>query len=129
MSKLNWWKTSSIVFLLCAATPVGGRAQTLTTLFNFDGTPGANPSAGLIQATDGNLYGTTASGGGGLCYYGCGTAFKMTPSGTLTTLYSFCSEYDCGDGEGPLTGLVQATNGNFYGTTYGAPRTTARFSS
>ena len=46
-----------------------------------------------------------------------GTVFKITPSGTLTTLYSFCSKSGCADGAYPHAGLVQATDGNFYGTT------------
>jgi uncharacterized repeat protein (TIGR03803 family) len=46
-----------------------------------------------------------------------GTVFKITPNGALTTLYSFCSQSGCTDGAGPYGGLVQATNGNLYGTT------------
>src|SRR5260370_10489288 len=74
---------------------------------------GRNPFAGLVQAVDGNLYGTTVSGAA----HGDGTVFKITPSGTLTTLHSFCSQSGCPDGEFPQTGLVQATDGDFYGTT------------
>jgi uncharacterized repeat protein (TIGR03803 family) len=48
---------------------------------------------------------------------GCGTVFKITPSGKLTTLYSFCTQTNCSDGLAPGAGLVQATDGNFYGTT------------
>jgi uncharacterized repeat protein (TIGR03803 family) len=99
-------------------TPAG----TLTTLHSFDGTDGANPYAGtLLQATDGALYGTTFAGGGSNndCNGGCGTVFKMTLAGTLTTLYSFCSQFECADGIWPYTGLAQGTDGNFYGTTYG----------
>jgi hypothetical protein len=48
-----------------------------------------------------------------------GTIFKITPSGTLTTLYSFCSQTECSDGEYPEAVLVQGTNGDFYGTTSG----------
>jgi uncharacterized repeat protein (TIGR03803 family) len=65
------------------------------------------------QATDGNLYGTTAYGGTNLN----GTLFEMTIAGKLTTLYSFCSQTGCPDGNFPLAELVQGTNGNFYGTT------------
>src|SRR5208283_2780235 len=83
----------------------------LSTLHSFDGTDGANPFTGLVQATNGDLYGTTGSGGKGY-----GTVFKITPSGTVTTLYSFCSQSNCTDGEHP-SGLVQATNGDLYGTT------------
>jgi uncharacterized repeat protein (TIGR03803 family) len=88
-------------------------AQTLTTLLSFDYTDGATPFAGLLQATDGNLYGTT----GGQGTNGGGTVFKITPSGTLTTVYSFTTCGSCTDGYSPLAGLVQATNGTFYGTT------------
>jgi uncharacterized repeat protein (TIGR03803 family) len=49
--------------------------------------------------------------------YSCGTVFKITPSGILTTLYSYCSQSQCTDGYNPIAGLVQATNGDFYGTT------------
>ncbi len=86
----------------------------LTTLQSFDGTDGAYPYAGLIQATDGNLYGTTFDGGA----YGFGTIFKITPGGALTTLYSFCSQWPCTDGRYPYAGLLQATDGSFYGTTW-----------
>jgi uncharacterized repeat protein (TIGR03803 family) len=89
--------------------------QTFTTLHSFDSTDGATPFAGLILATDGNLYGTT----GGQGTSGGGTVFKITPSGTLTTLYNFCARANCTDGNIPIAGLVQATNGNFYGTTLG----------
>ncbi len=86
--------------------------QTLTTLLNFDGTDGDSAESPLIQGTDGNLYGTTYGGG----VYDQGTMFKVTAGGTLTTLYSFCSEVNCTDGAEPLAGLVQGTDGNFYGT-------------
>jgi uncharacterized repeat protein (TIGR03803 family) len=93
----------------------------VTTLHSFDGTDGAVPVAGLVQATDGNFYGTTSQGGAnsGCDTLTCGTAFKMTPAGTLTTLYSFCSEASCADGSRPTGALIQATDGNLYGTTYG----------
>ncbi len=67
-----------------------------------------------MQGTDGNLYGTTYNDGGS----GGGTVFKITPSGTLTTLYNFCSQGpSCPDGQLVLAGLVQASDGNFYGVT------------
>jgi uncharacterized repeat protein (TIGR03803 family) len=94
---------------------------TLTTLYAFcsqtDCTDGAYPTAGLIQARNGDLYGTTQTGGENCAPYGCGTIFKITPSGSLTTLYSFCSQSGCADGKGPQAGLVQAVNGDLYGTT------------
>jgi uncharacterized repeat protein (TIGR03803 family) len=96
-------------------TPSG----TLTRLYSLRGTDGAFPW-GLIQATDGNLYGTTLEGGANdLCNAACGTVFKITLSGTLTTLHNFCSESVCADGASPYAGLVQGTDGNLYGTTEG----------
>ncbi len=92
-------------------------AQTFTTLHSFDNTDGAFILAGLIQATDGNFYGTAYEGGANCSPDGCGTIFKITPGGALTTLHSFCSQSNCTDGEYPEAGLIQA-NGNFYGTTY-----------
>jgi len=88
-------------------------ARTFNSLYSFDGTDGARPSAALIQATDGNFYGTAEEGGAN----GYGTVFKITSRGKLTTLYSFCSQNDCTDGNYPYAGLIQATDGNFYGTT------------
>jgi uncharacterized repeat protein (TIGR03803 family) len=90
---------------------------TVTTLHSFDGTDGSGPLAALVQATDGNFYGTTPYGGSGNCDSGCGTVFKITPAGTLTTMYSFCAQTGCPDGMFPYAPLVQATDGNFYGTT------------
>ena len=101
-------------FLLCTMMPYAGRAQTLTTLVNFNGTNGASPLfAPLVQGTDGNLYGTAQAGGA----HRKGTVFKITPTGTLTTLYSFCAQSRCADGAVPYSGLVLGTDGNFYGTT------------
>jgi uncharacterized repeat protein (TIGR03803 family) len=96
-------------------TPSG----TLTTVYSFcsqsNCTDGDGPLAGLVQATNGDLYGTTGNGGAN----GGGTVFKITPSGTLTTLYSFCYYGNlCPDGSYPVAGLIQATNGDLYGTTY-----------
>ena len=96
-------------------TPSG----TLTTLYSFcpqgppDCSDGRQPFAGLVQGTDGYFYGTTQYGG----INNGGTLFKITSRGTVTTLYSFCSQANCTDGEDPGAGLVQATDGNFYGTT------------
>jgi uncharacterized repeat protein (TIGR03803 family) len=100
------------------ATP-SAQAQTFTTLHSFEGADGASPYAGLVQAVNGSLYGTTGSGGANSGTPG-GTIFKITPNGTLMTLYSFCAVLEnnvCTDGSNPLVALVQATNGNFYGTT------------
>jgi uncharacterized repeat protein (TIGR03803 family) len=114
MSKLSWGKTACAVALLGVATAIASPAQTFTTLVNFNYTNGASPYfMSLVQGTDGNLYGTTESGGAN----GLGTVFKVTPTGTLTTLYSFCAKTNCTDGSVPFGGLVLGTDGNFYGTT------------
>jgi uncharacterized repeat protein (TIGR03803 family) len=87
---------------------------TLTTLHSFDSTDGAVPGT-LVQATDGNLYGTTVEGTpNSFCPLGCGTIFKISSDGLLTTLHAF----DGMDGSGPQGSLVQDTNGNLYGTTF-----------
>jgi uncharacterized repeat protein (TIGR03803 family) len=98
------------------ALAVASLAQTFTTLANFDGANGASPQyMTLVQGTGGNYYGTTTLGGA----YGYGTVFKITAAGILTTLYSFCAQSTCLDGTYPYAGLVQGTNGSFYGTTSG----------
>ena len=97
-------------------TPAGA----LTTLYTFDGTGGIDHNGGLVQGTDGNFYETTAYGGNltacdTLAYSvpSCGTVFKITPDGTLTTLHLF----DSTDGGWPVSGVIQGTDRNFYGTT------------
>ena len=68
------------------------------------------------------FYGTTTAGGVGAgsapsCSgQGCGTIFKITPTGTLTTLYNF-SSFSAPDGASPGCPLIQSSDGNFYGTT------------
>jgi uncharacterized repeat protein (TIGR03803 family) len=95
------------------------------TLYTFcsrqDCIDGAAPSGTLIQATGGNFYGTTLEGGLSSDEWcengGCGTIFKITPEGALTTLYEFCEQYLCLDGAKPNAGVIQGTDGNLYGTT------------
>jgi uncharacterized repeat protein (TIGR03803 family) len=113
-----------MLFLFCAAAGViAAPAQSIffDTLVNFNGANGADPMyVSLVQGNDGSLYGTTSSGGAnGPCRgVGCGTIFKITTAGVLTTVYSFCSQPDCEDGYWPYAGLMQGNNGNFYGTTW-----------
>jgi uncharacterized repeat protein (TIGR03803 family) len=84
----------------------------LNTLYSFTGgKDGGDPQAGLAQGTDGNLYGTTSSGGTN----GDGTVFKISTNGVLTSLFSFTGG---SVGAGPQAALVQGSDGNFYGTTY-----------
>ena len=101
---------------------------TFTTLYTFSATggtnetnsDGANPYGRLTQGSDGNFYGTTRLGGA----YGSGTVFQITPAGVLTSLYSFGAIGTAAgtpgqnlDGLFPVAGLVQGTDGNFYGGT------------
>ena len=90
------------------------------SIYNFSGPDGSAPSAGLILASDGNLYGTTSGGGAN----DEGTIFRLTPDGTLTTIHSFAGP----DGANPVAELFQANDGNFYGTTqYGGAGFTSKF--
>jgi uncharacterized repeat protein (TIGR03803 family) len=121
MCKLSLWKTIGPVGFFCAAAVIASPAQTFKSLVSFNGTDGASPNGPLVQGLDGNLYGTTRNGAGGddcFPFYpsGCGTVFNITPGGTLTTLYSFCSQRNCRDGATPWAGLVLATDGDLYGT-------------
>jgi len=95
-------------------------AGTFTLLYSFtDGDDGAHPKAQLTQGPDGDFYGTTLDGGGQAgakqcSQYGCGTVFKISPQGTLTTLHDFS-----GDQEPAHPGsLTPGPDGNFYGTSY-----------
>ena len=85
-----------------------------TPLVSFDGTDGSQPLLGsLVQGIDGNLYGITDTGGS----YGCGTVFKITTGGVLTTLFNFQGD---DDGCNPDGGLALAANGDIYGSTTNA---------
>jgi uncharacterized repeat protein (TIGR03803 family) len=106
--------SKSVLLFLAAAIALP--AQTLTTLVSFDGPNGAQPYYGsLIQGADGNLYGETNEGGANQA----GTIFSMTSAGVLTTLHNFCIQAGCPDGVDPYGGVIQAPDGNFYGTTDG----------
>jgi len=85
---------------------------TFTTLYSFtNGLDGGFPASCLTLGTDGNFYGESFAGGAGHS----GVTFKVAPEGTVTVLHTFTGE---ADGSGPVGGLVQGTNGIFYGTTY-----------
>lgn len=81
----------------------------LTTLVNFDGTNGAAPRDGLVQASDGNFYGSTPGGGSG----GNGTLFKVSQNGVFSTLVNLTN----GRVDRLFAGLVPGSDGNFYGST------------
>ena len=114
-------KTMFAVVALCAATAMAVMGQTFTTMYSFCTqstqswcADGANPFAGLVQGTDGNLYGTTAFGGACVeASGGCGTVFRITPAGELETIVTFA-----GANANPYGALAVATNGDYYGTTY-----------
>jgi uncharacterized repeat protein (TIGR03803 family) len=111
LRKLGWEKRVRAVLGMYASVAIALQAQFPSV--SFDGTDGANPTAGLVQATSGDFYGTTYSGGAS----GNGTVFRITPGGKLTTLYSFCYLSGCADGAAPSAGLIQGTDGDLYGTT------------
>ena len=113
MKKFGPPRHSCAIVLCCMMMALAANAQTFLTLSTFNENNGAVPSNSLVQGTDGNLYGTTQSGGRAES----GTVFRMTTAGALSLLYSFCSQTNCVDGGLPMGGLVQGTDGNFYGTT------------
>jgi uncharacterized repeat protein (TIGR03803 family) len=99
------------------------RSGTLTTLYTFDHVnDGIFPLSGLTQGSDGSFYGTTVGGGtSDGCYYGCGTVFRITPSGKLTTIHNFNDSNEYAEGTGPASGVTEGSDGALYGTTeYGA---------
>lgn len=87
-----------------------------TVLHSFTGgSDGQQPVAGVIRDADGNLYGTTPTGGNTACDGGCGVVFKIDPSGQESILYSFTGGEG---GSAPLASLTQDSEGNLYGTAF-----------
>jgi uncharacterized repeat protein (TIGR03803 family) len=124
-SKRNWkadnaagfglLKIACVVSALCVMAAVTAAGQGFTVIHDFAGyetESGAEPSFAPIQATNGNFYGTTGSGGGGSCTFGCGTIYQITSDDAFTVLYSF--QYP---DWGPSSILIQASDGNLYGMT------------
>ena len=93
----------------------------MTVLYNFCAQPncadGWSPNW-LTLGVNGDFYGAALGGGA----YSNGTIFRVTSRGTLTTVYSFCALINCADGSFPYGGLIQATDGNLYGTTVSGRR-------
>jgi len=97
---------------------LGGEITTLYTFCLQAGCPdGGDPQGAIVQASDGNFYGTASGGGTG----GGGTIYRLTPTGTLTVLYSFCSTSGCADGDDPVGGLAVGPDGALYGGTESYP--------
>lgn len=102
----------------------GGWAEKVLYGFHNSGKDGFYPQAGLVFDAAGNLYGTTAYGGAGVCNTtaptGCGTVFELTPKAggvwREKVLYSFAG---ASDGENPQGGLIFDSAGHLYGTTAG----------
>jgi uncharacterized repeat protein (TIGR03803 family) len=90
-------------------------AGVVTVMYSFDFTHGSHPNGPLVQGTNGNFYGTT-SGGGSL---DGGVVFKLTSAKVLTVLYNFNAKPGSVDGNLVDAGVIQATDGNFYGVTDG----------
>jgi uncharacterized repeat protein (TIGR03803 family) len=112
---LGWLKLAFIVSALCIAAGMPAVGQGFSVMHDFAGYQtdgGAQPYSAPIQATDGNFYGTTISGGGGPCTFGCGTIYQITADDAFTVLYSFLAP-----DSGPSSRLIQGSDGNLYGTT------------
>ncbi len=120
--------------ILTTASILPANAATLKAVHRFTDTGtstqshyalGNTPSSELLQASDGNFYGTTVYGGSGLCpnnstggVLGCGVVFRMTPQGVVTALYSFPYDKNTGtapNGAFPTAGLIQGADGYLYG--------------
>jgi uncharacterized repeat protein (TIGR03803 family) len=116
-------RRASLAAFLLSGAAVSTQAQSFSALYEFpqNGSLGSDISQmSMIQATDGNFYGTTYGGGDYTGESGgAGTIFRVTLSGQLTQLWAFgCDKNgNCPNGRSPEGGVVQAKDGNFYGTT------------
>ena len=90
---------------------------TLTTLFTFNFTDGSTPPRGWYRPPMRLLRDDVGGQGQHHLRWRLRDCLKITPGGTLTTLYNFCSEGHCRDGSGTSSGLVQAADGDLYGVT------------
>lgn len=88
----------------------------LTSLHTFLGPDGGRPDAGLVQASDGYLYGTTSDDG----QFGNGTVYRIALDGTFQVMYQFGA--NANDGRWPHAALIQVHDGRLCGTTYGGGR-------
>ena len=105
----------AVSLTLCFAAQLLTAQVTVTQVHAFTGPDGSNPRAPLVKGSDGNFYGTTSLGGSGTVNP-FGTVFRVSPNGSFTSLYSFSFQVT---GDEPYAGVIQASDGNFYGTTRG----------
>lgn len=116
---------SASVLALATAAQASDASKGYSTVYAFcqkaNCADGSDPVGAVIVDANGNLYGTTETGGGG-AYGGSsggGTVFRIAPDGTETVLYAFCSLPNCSDGETPYDyKLIMDRSGNLYGTTF-----------
>ena len=124
----NIWPTAPLLYYKKKLIGIGGGAVfalvdvqgrwRLRFWHKFTGGPddGANPAGGVILGKDGNLYGVTEDGGG--TGFGFGTAYKLDPA---THNFSIVYAFTMNDAWMPGATLVQANDGNFYGSTLQSP--------
>ena len=110
---------ATVAMALMITAALSASAQTYTKLYTWPedtrGDTGMGLAGIMTQGRDGNIYGTVGDDNSNAA----GSAFKMTPAGTFTRIYSFCALTSCADGLGPWGGLNLGKDGNFYGTTTG----------
>jgi uncharacterized repeat protein (TIGR03803 family) len=110
---MRWTSIASRQVIAAAAVLVSSSvasAQHLVVLHSFTGWRTEGAPNGLVQATDGNFYGTTPYGGAS----DSGTIFKMTSGGTVTILHAFGNSLN--DAAYPHAGVIRGTDGHSYGT-------------
>jgi uncharacterized repeat protein (TIGR03803 family) len=110
---MNVWKKQCVLLVVFCVCGIPIVAQTFTTVHSFSGADGANPYAGMVQGLDRSLYGTTTDGGA----FGSGNVIRISLSGEVTSLYDFCAQSNCSDGQFPVSTLVMGPDGEFYGVT------------
>lgn len=108
LSGFNLSLLSGVLGMALLATGVHAAAPPVTVLHAFDNTDGRMPASRLVEGADGNLYGTTWLGGAN----DCGTIFRITPEGVLTTLHALASATD---GCQPRSGLIRGSDDHFCG--------------
>jgi uncharacterized repeat protein (TIGR03803 family) len=115
MQTIRLSRIACLIATICIATAIPSSAQTFNTLVNFDGKDG-NEADFVMQGNDGNIYGTTLMGGELGDGDNAGTIFEYAQDGSLTTLYNFCAQKSCADGQWPIA-LLQTSDGRMIGIT------------